>query len=49
MKSGIHPEYGPVVFQDRNTGKQFLTSSTATSTWASPGVCIPSSRRRGCG
>ena len=31
MKSGIHPEYGPVVFQDRNTGKQFLTRSTATS------------------
>lgn len=31
MKSGIHPEYGPVVFQDRSTGKQFFTRSTATS------------------
>ncbi len=31
MKSGIHPDYGPVVFQDRITGDRFLTRSTATS------------------
>jgi large subunit ribosomal protein L31 len=31
VKSGIHPEYGPVVFQDRSTGTAFLTRSTATS------------------
>lgn len=31
MKSGIHPHYGPVVFQDRSTGTSFLTRSTATS------------------
>lgn len=31
MKAGIHPDYHPVVFQDNNTGKQFLTRSTATS------------------
>ncbi|MER7078109.1 LSU ribosomal protein L31P [Saccharopolyspora kobensis] len=31
MKPGIHPEYGPVVFQDRTTGQSFLTRSTATS------------------
>ena len=31
MKSGIHPDYHPVVFQDRATGEQFLTRSTATS------------------
>lgn len=31
MKSGIHPEYGPVVFQDQSTGTRFLTRSTATS------------------
>ncbi|GAA5089872.1 type B 50S ribosomal protein L31 [Nocardia iowensis] len=32
MKSGIHPDYHPVVFEDAGTGKQFLTRSTATST-----------------
>ncbi|HEX8865645.1 MAG TPA: type B 50S ribosomal protein L31 [Lentzea sp.] len=32
MKSGIHPDYHPVVFQDASTGKTFLTRSTATST-----------------
>ncbi|MEV6243219.1 type B 50S ribosomal protein L31 [Lentzea sp. NPDC051838] len=32
MKSGIHPDYHPVVFQDASTGKSFLTRSTATST-----------------
>ncbi|MCX2732022.1 type B 50S ribosomal protein L31 [Saccharopolyspora sp. NFXS83] len=31
MKPNIHPEYGPVVFQDRSTGARFLTRSTATS------------------
>ncbi|MER7013340.1 type B 50S ribosomal protein L31 [Saccharopolyspora sp. NPDC000359] len=31
MKPGIHPEYRPVVFQDRTTGQSFLTRSTATS------------------
>ncbi|WP_433659400.1 type B 50S ribosomal protein L31 [Nocardia sp. CA-128927] len=32
MKTGIHPDYHPVVFEDAGTGKQFLTRSTATST-----------------
>lgn len=40
MKPGIHPEYHPVVFQDANSGKQFLTRSTATSSrtveWETP-------------
>lgn len=31
MKSGIHPDYQPVVFQDRSTGTSFLTRSTATA------------------
>ncbi|QIZ35831.1 type B 50S ribosomal protein L31 [Saccharopolyspora sp. ASAGF58] len=31
MKPGIHPEYRPVVFQDRTTGDRFLSRSTATS------------------
>ena len=31
MKAGIHPDYHPVVFQDANTGKKFLTRSTMTS------------------
>lgn len=31
MKPDIHPDYHPVVFQDANTGKTFLTRSTATS------------------
>ncbi|ORT53509.1 type B 50S ribosomal protein L31 [Frankia sp. KB5] len=31
MKKDIHPDYHPVVFQDRSTGKSFLTRSTATS------------------
>lgn len=31
MNRGIHPEYHPVVFQDRSTGDTFLTRSTATS------------------
>ncbi|WP_435595015.1 type B 50S ribosomal protein L31 [Tsukamurella tyrosinosolvens] len=31
MKQGIHPEYGPVAFQDASTGKLFVTRSTATS------------------
>lgn len=31
MKSDIHPDYHPVVFQDSNTGSAFLTMSTATS------------------
>lgn len=32
MKSGIHPDYRPVVFQDANTGDWFLTRSTVSST-----------------
>ena len=32
MKPGIHPEYGPVVYQDSSTGEAFLTRSTETST-----------------
>lgn len=32
MKPGIHPDYHPVVFQDRSTGDAFLTRSTTTST-----------------
>ncbi|WP_353108278.1 type B 50S ribosomal protein L31 [Gordonia sp. (in: high G+C Gram-positive bacteria)] len=31
MKTGIHPAYGPVLFRDAATGKEFLTRSTATS------------------
>ncbi|MFI7003660.1 type B 50S ribosomal protein L31 [Nocardia sp. NPDC050175] len=31
MKTGIHPDYHPVVFEDAGTGKRFLTRSTATS------------------
>jgi large subunit ribosomal protein L31 len=31
MRPGIHPPYGPVVYQDRSTGDAFLTRSTATS------------------
>ncbi|GAB2721565.1 type B 50S ribosomal protein L31 [Nocardia wallacei] len=32
MKSGIHPDYHPVIFEDVSTGKRFLTRSTATGT-----------------
>jgi large subunit ribosomal protein L31 len=28
MQSSIHPEYGPVVFRDRSTGRTYLTRST---------------------
>lgn len=31
MKPGIHPDYGPVVYQDMSTGEAFLTRSTETS------------------
>jgi len=31
MKEGIHPEYRDVVFQDLQTGKQFITRSTLSS------------------
>ncbi|MFC5995169.1 type B 50S ribosomal protein L31 [Pseudonocardia hispaniensis] len=31
MKPGIHPDYHPVVYQDRSTGDSFLTRSTETS------------------
>ena len=31
MKSDIHPDYHPVVFQDASTGTAFLTRSTMTS------------------
>jgi large subunit ribosomal protein L31 len=40
MKSGIHPDYHPVVFCDASTRKMFLTRSTATSSrtieWQTP-------------
>ena len=40
MKPGIHPDYHPVVFQDANTGKAFLSRSTVTSSrlidWETP-------------
>jgi large subunit ribosomal protein L31 len=32
MKSGIHPDYHPVVYRDRNADYAFLTRSTAAST-----------------
>lgn len=32
MKTGIHPEYRPVVFEDASTGARFLTRSTAAAT-----------------
>jgi large subunit ribosomal protein L31 len=31
MKQGIHPQYGYVVYRDRNADYAFLTRSTATS------------------
>jgi large subunit ribosomal protein L31 len=31
VRPGIHPDYAPVVYQDRGTGDAFLTRSTATS------------------
>jgi large subunit ribosomal protein L31 len=31
MKSGIHPEYAPVVFRDLASGATFLTRSTVSS------------------
>ena len=31
MRSGIHPDYHPVVFRDASTGDAFLTRSTVTS------------------
>lgn len=31
MRSGIHPEYRPVVFRDKGGGVAILTRSTATS------------------
>ncbi len=31
MKSNLHPEYRPVVFQDTSSGFQFLTRSTIES------------------
>jgi large subunit ribosomal protein L31 len=31
MKPDIHPDYHPVVFQDANTGRRFLTRSIANS------------------
>ncbi len=31
MKSDIHPDYHPVIFQDMTTGKQFISRSTAKS------------------
>ncbi|WP_111768042.1 type B 50S ribosomal protein L31 [Nakamurella deserti] len=38
MRSGIHPDYHPVVFRDASTGDAFLTRSTVTSdatvTWS---------------
>lgn len=31
MKNGIHPDYRPVVYRDRDADFAFLTRSTATS------------------
>lgn len=31
MQEGIHPKYGPVVFQDTSTGEQFCIRSTMSS------------------
>ena len=31
MKADIHPQYGPVVFNDLASGEKILTRSTATS------------------
>jgi len=31
VKPDIHPQYGPVVYQDMSTGDRFLTRSTETS------------------
>jgi len=31
MKTGIHPDYAPVVFRDLASGATFLTRSTVTS------------------
>ncbi|HEU0257148.1 MAG TPA: type B 50S ribosomal protein L31 [Microbacteriaceae bacterium] len=31
MKSGIHPDYAPVVFHDLASGESFLTQSTVKS------------------
>lgn len=28
MKRGTHPQYGPVAFRDRSTGRVFVTRST---------------------
>jgi large subunit ribosomal protein L31 len=40
MKPDVHPDYHPVVFQDANTGAQFVTRSTMTSSrtidWETP-------------
>lgn len=32
MKPDIHPDYRPVVFRDANTGAEFLTRSTISTT-----------------
>jgi large subunit ribosomal protein L31 len=31
VKTGIHPDYRPVIFQDATTGKTFPTRSTVTT------------------
>ena len=31
MKTGIHPDYHPVVFRDSTTGEEFLTRSTVST------------------
>jgi len=31
MKSDIHPDYHPVIFQDMTSGKRYFTRSTAKS------------------
>ena len=31
MKTDLHPDYHPVIFQDMTSGKQFITRSTAKS------------------
>lgn len=47
MKSGIHPDYHHVVFQDRSTGDVFLTRSTATTSAGSSRHPRPAEGRAG--
>ena len=40
MKQGIHPEYGPVAFRDRSTGRLFLTRSTLVGRTDAPQTVV---------